>query len=87
MAADNRSRQARLRLADEKDGLADRVDTLIRALEELRDDEPVRAARRELERAAVGQRDAGGCRWSPSLVQEHPPAGTISRPARSRWGR
>ena len=62
--ADNRSQRAQFRLAEEKDGLADRVDMLDRALEDLAGDrrsaEPVdgavRAARRELEREAVGRR-------------------------------
>ena len=62
--ADNRSRAWRFRLADEKDDLADRVETLDHALEDLTGDpdtaDPadgaLRAARAELEREAVGSR-------------------------------
>ena len=79
--ADNRSRRARFRLAEEKDGLADRVDTLDRALEDLAGDRrsaepvdgPIRAARRELEREAVGRRmreGATGLRRSAALPPE-----------------
>ena len=64
VSSDNRSRQSGLRLADEKDDLADRVDTLNRGLEALVGDGsaaepadvPVREAHDELEREAVGQR-------------------------------
>ena len=66
--ADNRSPESRFRLAEEKDDLADRVDTLNRALQDLAGDRspadpgdlPVRAARDELEREAVGQRMRAG---------------------------
>ena len=62
--ADNRSRESQFRLADEKDDLADRVDTLSRGLEDLAGDRStadpadmeVRAARDGLTREAVGQR-------------------------------
>ena len=77
---DNRSRESLFRLADEKDDLADRVDTLNRGLEDLAPDRStadpadggVRAARDELERAAVGRRmreGADSLRWS---VAGHP---------------
>ena len=66
--ANNRSQESRFRLAEEKDDLADRVDTLNRALEDLAGDlgpadsgdVPVRAARDELEREAVGPRMRAG---------------------------
>jgi hypothetical protein len=62
--ADNRSRESRFRLADEKDDLAGRVDALDRGLESLsggaREVDPaeelVRGAREALAREAVGER-------------------------------
>ena len=82
--ADNRSRQARFRLADEKDDLADRVDTLNGGLERLVDDPrvadqvdvPVRAARDELERQAVGRRMREGADNLRRLVAASPPTET-----------
>ena len=80
--ADNRSRESRFRLADEKDDLADRVDTLNRALEHRAGDrrtaDPadvgVRAARDELEREAVGQRMREGAdSLRRSAAQSSPP--------------
>lgn len=80
--ADNRSRESRFRLADEKDDLADRVDTLHRALEDLTADRstadpvdvPVRAARDELEREAVGPRMRAGADRLRRSVAGSPPA-------------
>ena len=82
--ADNRSQRARFRLAAEKDGLAGRVDTLDRALEELAGDrrsaEPVdgavRAARRELEREAVGRRMREGAAGLRRSAAPRPETGT-----------
>ena len=82
--ADNRSRESRFRLADEKDDLADRVDTLHRALEDLAgdrstrdpDDVPVRTARDELAREAVGQRMREGADRLRRSVAVSPPTGT-----------
>jgi len=79
---DNRSRESRFRLADEKDDLADRVDTLHRALEDLTADRstadpvdvPVRAARDELEREAVGPRMRAGADRLRRSVAGSPPA-------------
>ena len=81
---DNRSRESRFRLADEKDDLADRVDTLNRALEqragERRTADPadrgVRAARDELEREAVGQRMREGADSLRRSRAQNPPTGT-----------
>ena len=82
--AGNRSRASRFRLADEKDDLADRVDTLNRALVDLTADRdtadpadiPVRAARDELERAAVGQRMREGADRLRRLGTGRPPTVT-----------
>ena len=82
--ADNRSRESRFRLADEKDDLADRVDTLTRALDHRAGDPStadqvdvgVRAARDELEREAVGQRMREGADSLRRRVAESPPTGT-----------
>ena len=82
--ADNRSRASRFRLADEKDDLADRVDTLSRALEDLAGDrgaaDPadvgVRAAHDELEREAVGQRMRVGADGLRRSVAGSPPGWT-----------
>ena len=81
--ADNRGPESRFRLANEKDALADRVDTLDRALEDLAGerrpadpaDVPVRAARDELEREAVGQRMRAGADSLRRSVVEYPPIG------------
>ena len=81
--ADNRSRESRFRLADEKDDLADRVDTLNRGLERLAGDRgaadpadvPVRAARDELEREAVGQRMREGADGLRRFVAASPSTG------------
>ena len=82
--ADNRSRESRFRLADEKDDLADRVDTLNRGLEDLAGgrstaapaDVGVRAARDELEREAVGQRMREGADGLRRSVAASPPTAT-----------
>ena len=79
--ADNRSPESRFRFANEKDDLADRVDTLGRALEDLADagsavDDTVRAARDELEREAIGQRMRAGADSLRRSVIENPQAGT-----------
>ena len=77
--ADNRSQESQFRLAEEKDDLADRVDTLHRALEELTGDRssavPVRAARDELDREAVGQRMRAGADSLRRLAAERPQTG------------
>ena len=82
--ADNRSRESRFRLADEKDDLADRVDTLNRALEHRTGDRrtvdpadvEVRAARDELEREGVGQRMREGADSLRRSVAQSSPTGT-----------
>ena len=82
--AGNRSRESRFRLADEKDDLADRVDTLKRALEQRAGDRStadpaqmgVRAARDELEREAVGQRMREGADSLRRSMVQSPPTGT-----------
>ena len=82
--ADNRSRAARSRLADEKDELAARVDRLDRALEDLDGaegtanppDAPVRTARDELERESVGERMRAGANSLRRSIREEPQPGT-----------
>ena len=81
---DNRSRESRFRLADEKDDLADRVDMLNRGLEDLAPDRStadpadvgVRAARDEIEREAVGQRMREGADRLRRSVAGSPPPST-----------
>lgn len=96
VAEDNRSRRARIRLANEKDDLADRVNTLDQSMADLtgaddgtgsyghRTDEPLRVAREALGRESVSRRmRMGSDRLRRSATGSPQPSGSL---ASVQWG-